>query len=113
MASKLFHSVIASSVMLLSGATTTLGCAALAVRDGEDGSDGGDAAIADVLHDARSEEAGWPTTKGITCTTPTTGAIYCCRMTESARECTIPSLGDLRCDVDDSSGQCVPVDAGP
>jgi hypothetical protein len=94
LASRLFESVIASSVLLL-GAVAAEACASSTDHSSGDGGDAqlmeasdaslaSDAAIDDAvdaaLTDARSQEAGWPTTKGATCVRePLSGPVFCCR----------------------------------
>ncbi len=122
MASRLFQTVVASSVLLLSGAGAT-GCASSVTGLGADAgtdvlaSDApsrdvlaqdvpapdvsqvadtsvADVSMADVLADVRAREAGWPTTKGVYCRTPDVGPAYCCRYATPDEICVIPTEPD-------------------
>jgi hypothetical protein len=122
MASKLFHSVVVSSSLLLS-----TGCASVVVAGDPDASidassvDGASTAdAADVLaHDARFREAGWPTTKGSFCEHPEAGPSFCCGFNVPGdgpgQRCCIPDpFDDERCTpcTQTDGGQCVPHDGG-
>ena len=77
-----------------------------------------DVAVADALADARSMEAGWPTTKAFYCTTPEDGPAFCCNHVGSppthccianveARECITPCTANTegtRCVANPSGG---------
>jgi hypothetical protein len=53
-----------------------------------------DAHIEDVLTDARSREAGWPTTKAFFCITPDVGPAFCCNNhTDPPSDCFYPEDG--------------------
>jgi hypothetical protein len=121
MASKLFHSVVVSSSLLLS-----TGCASVVVAGDPDASM--DASTVDAAQpavdaadarDARFREAGWPTTKGAFCEHPEAGPGFCCGFNlpgdGPGQRCCIPDpFDDERCTpcTQTDGGLCVPNDGG-
>ncbi len=127
MTSRLFQSVVVSSVLLLSssgvgGCAATVGegdaatgdappADAVATRDAAPALADAqaadtmapdaarpDASVADALADARSMEAGWPTTKAFYCTTPEDGPAFCCNHEGSPpTHCCIANVASREC----------------
>ncbi len=67
-----------------------------------------------ALDDARSQEIGWPTTKGVFCWSDDAGVVACCRHLDApggfGRCCTPVPGGCAPCDADDA-GRCTRTDA--
>lgn len=67
-----------------------------------------------ALEDARSQEIGWPTTKGVFCWSDDAGGVACCRSSDdngTPTHCCTPRDGACRpCMVDDA-GRCALTDA--
>ena len=67
-----------------------------------------------ALEDARSQEIGWPTTKGVFCWSDDAGVVACCRHLDEpgafAHCCTPVAGGCAPCEADDA-GRCARTDA--
>lgn len=65
-----------------------------------------------ALADARSQEIGWPTTKGAFCWATDAGPVACCRGLEGnlRTQCCTPVPGGCAPCADDGDGGCAPID---
>lgn len=128
MASKLFHTLVASSVLLLASPMGA-GCASVVRGEGADAADPPDAvssaapdvtdpldaspdAAPDVTSDPRACEAGWPPTKGIatmTCTpVPDCTRLMCCSNSAPASCLSVTPDGRRTPCVPTGTGDCTP-----